>query len=1318
MVSGEATGAGGAIASLSGHITNFNKSLYEIGRLTRSSAQEVEGLRTRIERLSSATVLSNSRIAEMYREIRTNTQAMSLWGQQFDSLSRVLSKEFGSEAVNAMRSLTSLGERIPAIFDVIEGKARVTQQTMSQIALIAGPERYIEYSRLLERTLERQQGKIHDNIDSLRKLSDAWDNLRKSGENSIQQLGRGLEPLITGILGASRGFNGALVGGATGIVGGIAGLGGGAVGSGLGAATTSVLGSLLLNRGFNSLINPDRLSMNWIQRVAPLSAGTVSLGGSNYNYSGDPSKGGTGTLTTSSGAAASASTMADFQAYRRGLAAPALQRFNTIASSSLTAVAGIAGLYTMGEQFGGNGRPNWAQAGTAGILGGAVTGGAIGSAGGGPGIVIGAAVGAVVGALASLTGAATSAARSLSEMERDKIRARVRGASDLGLEADPRLKGIDAAITDNDLRARKDQSELEWFNAPGFLGAGRRWARGDQRDKMRASLEGRERRAMELERQREAILNRSTEGYLRTRGQINAELELARPGMQMESSAFEVARASGDVSGAGAAMSRSVQRQQAALDMTIGKMAALGGVAEVQRRATVDNDAVAQQLIATYNELNAAVIQAKRQVADFGYALAQARAEGGFTVAQYDVQRSALSGGSAESRIRGELRAQVNRAQSSIASNVDWFNSRAAGGPLRNLTADRAATMLRNPGQVEAAAQAGGIDVEEAYRRLQEIVSAQRSIMDAQKAYQDNALQEATREVNVRRALSEATIKTMEAEGKGFPQVLAARRDQLKLMEREIGLNNARLAQGNLLEEQRDELKQRNAELEAEIISARKALRLEEFDRWIELLGIGSEKMVIMAEQSRLTGGSIHEQVGLIRQSMIPDREKLNVLLAKMNDPGLDPVEREKVRIEYLREQNSLLEKQLTIYDKLYEFNSGNLNAQKSINESILEIMEAQYRPLTEQMPVRQKMLEISVEEVNQTKEYLQNLIKSNAPTERVRDTAAELAKQYAGIYKQVDYIRQSWLEVLSEQGMQLPGGSYTMPGGLSNWQVYGSGDYPFKRFDDRTPYGGGPGSYEYLHGGLMQRMMGMVGNLDVGGSLKEAAAYVDARSDKLVGGMSSSVNAFQQAVDLFGRAVNFYTGGAPAGRTGSDAFVGSGIEGRAGGGPIVPGRPYMVGEHGPEYFMSDHPGIIYAGKDPRILKKMVGRSYVSDNPPLSIISAGVSGISPSISSRQMIPQVPEWLNQGLVPMRDGTFWNPAQGAYQSGPRQRPAIVAPTGGAGPNIASGGGNAASNGASISGRVVTGANQQAIGNVTIHFDVQALSALVANINANQW
>src|SRR5436305_10275497 len=60
----------------------------------------------------------------------------------------------------------------------------------------------------------------------------------------------------------------------------------------------------------------------------------------------------------------------------------------------------------------------------------------------------------------------------------------------------------------------------------------------------------------------------------------------------------------------------------------------------------------------------------------------------------------------------------------------------------------------------------------------------------------------------------------------------------------------------------------------------------------------------------------------------------------------------------------------------------------------------------------------------------------------------------------------------------------------------------------------------------------------------------------KLVGGMTSAVDSFNQAVKVFGQAVSFYTGGARAGRTGAESNT-----------------AFMVGENGPE--MLDRKSVV-----------------------------------------------------------------------------------------------------------------------------------------------
>ncbi len=72
-----------------------------------------------------------------------------------------------------------------------------------------------------------------------------------------------------------------------------------------------------------------------------------------------------------------------------------------------------------------------------------------------------------------------------------------------------------------------------------------------------------------------------------------------------------------------------------------------------------------------------------------------------------------------------------------------------------------------------------------------------------------------------------------------------------------------------------------------------------------------------------------------------------------------------------------------------------------------------------------------------------------------------------------------------------------------------------------------------------------------------------------------------------------------------ASAFMGSGAPGRATGGPVTPGRAYMVGERGPELFVPTSSGRVeaqggHSGRDIRITINVAGN-----------VAGGAAGQSP-----------------------------------------------------------------------------------------------------------
>lgn len=90
-----------------------------------------------------------------------------------------------------------------------------------------------------------------------------------------------------------------------------------------------------------------------------------------------------------------------------------------------------------------------------------------------------------------------------------------------------------------------------------------------------------------------------------------------------------------------------------------------------------------------------------------------------------------------------------------------------------------------------------------------------------------------------------------------------------------------------------------------------------------------------------------------------------------------------------------------------------------------------------------------------------------------------------------------------------------------------------------------------------------------------------DAAVEGIKGAMDTLVGPIQKVIDLAQRAIALAGGAIKSGSGKVSSFVqdilnrGSSITGKAIGGPVLAGTPYMVGEHGPELFMPGQSGSI-----------------------------------------------------------------------------------------------------------------------------------------------
>jgi hypothetical protein len=110
-----------------------------------------------------------------------------------------------------------------------------------------------------------------------------------------------------------------------------------------------------------------------------------------------------------------------------------------------------------------------------------------------------------------------------------------------------------------------------------------------------------------------------------------------------------------------------------------------------------------------------------------------------------------------------------------------------------------------------------------------------------------------------------------------------------------------------------------------------------------------------------------------------------------------------------------------------------------------------------------------------------------------------------------------------------------------------------------------------------MANAFGTMGSAAVGHMKDMVTAF---KGGDILGGIQQLLETVLQVVKLLGQVGVFGgTGGASA--SGFSSGARSGFGGfRATGGPVVPGKTYMVGENGPEWFSSKKRGYIEPGKE------------------------------------------------------------------------------------------------------------------------------------------
>ena len=108
----------------------------------------------------------------------------------------------------------------------------------------------------------------------------------------------------------------------------------------------------------------------------------------------------------------------------------------------------------------------------------------------------------------------------------------------------------------------------------------------------------------------------------------------------------------------------------------------------------------------------------------------------------------------------------------------------------------------------------------------------------------------------------------------------------------------------------------------------------------------------------------------------------------------------------------------------------------------------------------------------------------------------------------------------------------------------------------------------------------------------KMIATYISIGIAKIFAGLSGGTK--------FGELGNFETGTGLTGFASQPSTAGfnpSGLFGRANGGPVNAGRPYMVGERGPELFVPSSNGGVMRNED---MRQLMGRSPMGTSPQMN----------------------------------------------------------------------------------------------------------------------
>ena len=276
-----------------------------------------------------------------------------------------------------------------------------------------------------------------------------------------------------------------------------------------------------------------------------------------------------------------------------------------------------------------------------------------------------------------------------------------------------------------------------------------------------------------------------------------------------------------------------------------------------------------------------------------------------------------------------------------------------------------------------------------------------------------------------------------------------------------------------LSEAKLEETKQKLAPMEVEYLRAALEKTLLPLRMRGEYLNTETGAQRAIFERIRQTTGfstqgelaSRQELIELAKQQTMWARKQYETLI-KNGAPG-GYQEQMQAYLTMIQSEQSLREQEYEQKKLPFEKGLMGLDYAESMRQLALTRQQVMYRPMSEQLPLQLEGLDILREKIKQFAGEM-NLAAQDSP--QWYEAANKLTSAQKEYYNQLDYIRNSWEQQLTEMSFNLPTGSYTMgQEGPSKYQLFGSGYYPYRNlFNSPAATGHGMGSYDMLYGGFM----------------------------------------------------------------------------------------------------------------------------------------------------------------------------------------------------------------------------------------------------------